>query len=85
MALSNIYNDILMEHNTHPDHKHKLSSASDCKIAINPKCEEDEILVKKGINPSCGDEITLELDVKDGIIRDAAFTGVGCEIGRAHV
>ena len=83
MALSNIYNDILMEHNTHPDHKHKLSSASDCKIAINPKCEEDEILVKKGINPSCGDEIVLEINVENGIIKDAAFNGQGCAISQA--
>ncbi|MBB5335790.1 Fe-S cluster assembly sulfur transfer protein SufU [Pectinatus brassicae] len=83
MALNNIYNDILMEHNTHPDHKHKLSNASDCQTAINPQCESDAILVKKGINPSCGDEIVLEINVEDGIIKDVAFDGQGCAVSQA--
>ncbi|MDQ0204591.1 Fe-S cluster assembly sulfur transfer protein SufU [Pectinatus haikarae] len=82
MALNNIYNEILMEHNTHPDHKHKLSVSSDCKTAINPNCG-DEVLVKKGINPSCGDEIVLELNIEDDIIKDAAFNGQGCAISQA--
>ncbi|TCS79981.1 Fe-S cluster assembly sulfur transfer protein SufU [Pectinatus cerevisiiphilus] len=82
MALNNIYNEILMEHNAHPDHKHKLSTASDCKTAINPHCG-DEVLVKKGINPTCGDEIILELNVEDGVIKDAAFNGQGCAISQA--
>ena len=83
MALNNIYNDILMEHNMHPDHKHKLLQASDHKTAINPKCEADEILVKKGLNPSCGDEIVLEINVVNDIIKDAAFNGQGCAISQA--
>lgn len=38
---------------------------------------------ERGHNPSCGDEITLELEITDGIIKDAAFTGVGCAISQA--
>lgn len=37
----------------------------------------------RGHNPSCGDEINLELEIKDGVISDAAFTGVGCAISQA--
>lgn len=37
----------------------------------------------KGHNPSCGDEITLELQIADGVVKDAAFTGVGCAISQA--
>ena len=38
---------------------------------------------ERGHNPSCGDEITLELQIEGGIIKDAAFTGVGCAISQA--
>lgn len=82
MALNNIYNEILMEHNASPDHKHKLSKVSDSKTAVNIH-EHDEILSKRGINPSCGDEIVLELDIKDNVIRDAAFSGQGCAVSQA--
>ena len=34
-------------------------------------------------NPFCGDEITLELDIEDGIVVDAAFDGRGCAISQA--
>ena len=38
---------------------------------------------EKGHNPSCGDEITLQLDIEDGIIKDASYVGVGCAISQA--
>ena len=68
MSLADIYTELIAEHSRSTTNKHHLEHAS---------CSE------KGHNPSCGDEITLELDVKDGIIRDAAFTGVGCAISQA--
>jgi nitrogen fixation NifU-like protein len=37
----------------------------------------------KGKNPSCGDEITIELQVEGGIVKEAAFTGIGCAISQA--
>jgi nitrogen fixation NifU-like protein len=38
----------------------------------------------EGENPLCGDTVRLELAVdKDGIIRDAYFTGQGCCISQA--
>ena len=36
-----------------------------------------------GHNPSCGDDLTLQIDVQDGIIKDAAYTGSGCAISQA--
>ena len=68
MALDDVYTEVLGEHSRNPDHKHKLSCAT-CQM--------------KGRNPSCGDEITIELQVEDGIVKDAAFTGVGCAISQA--
>ena len=36
-----------------------------------------------GINPSCGDELTLQLRVENGVIEEASFTGHGCAISQA--
>lgn len=57
-----------MEHSTSKRNKHHIQ---------NPT------MVVRGHNPSCGDEINLELEIKDGVISDAAFTGVGCAISQA--
>ncbi len=37
----------------------------------------------EGKNPSCGDEQTLTVLIKDGIIKDAGFVGAGCAISQA--
>jgi nitrogen fixation NifU-like protein len=34
-------------------------------------------------NPLCGDEIRIDLRVRDGVIEDARFSGKGCSISRA--
>ena len=68
MSNRSFYNEILTEHNLRPEHKHELSCAN---------CELD------GVNPSCGDEITLKLQVEDGKIVDGAFVGDGCAISQA--
>ena len=62
------YNEILIEHNLHPTHKHDLPDAN---------------LVLEGVNPSCGDDIWLKLEVENGIIKDGAFVGDGCAISQA--
>ena len=31
-------------------------------------------------NPTCGDKISLQMQVEDGIVRMAKFTGEGCSI-----
>ena len=35
------------------------------------------------MNPSCGDDIVLNLNIKDGVITDGSFTGDGCAISQA--
>ena len=42
-------------------------------------------VIRPGKNPTCGDEISLELQVEGGILLDGAFTGVGCAISQASV
>ncbi|MCD8067569.1 MAG: SUF system NifU family Fe-S cluster assembly protein [Lachnospiraceae bacterium] len=70
MANNTFYNEILTDHNLHPYHKERLSDAN---------------LVLEGINPSCGDDIILQLKVEDGIIVDGTFEGDGCAISQASV
>jgi len=62
------YNEILTDHNLRPAHKHELPDAN---------------MELRGVNPSCGDDITLRLRVEDGVIRDGAYTGSGCAISQA--
>ena len=68
MENKTFYNEILTEHNLHPYHKHKL---------------EDANLILEGVNPSCGDDIFLNLKLEDGVIQDASFCGDGCAISQA--
>ena len=64
-GLSDIYTELIAEESRNPENRRHLNHPTH---------------TEKGHNPSCGDEITLELEVKDGIIQDASFTGVGCAI-----
>ena len=36
-----------------------------------------------GLNPLCGDDITLKLVVEDGVVQDIRFQGHGCAISKA--
>ncbi len=44
---------------------------------------ENPDIVYHDVNPTCGDEITIELKIEDGIVKDSAFTGHGCSISQA--
>lgn len=68
MSNRGFYNEILTEHNLRPEHKHPLPDAD---------------LSLDGVNPSCGDEITLKLKVQGDTIVDGAFEGDGCAISQA--
>jgi nitrogen fixation NifU-like protein len=37
----------------------------------------------QGFNPLCGDRITLQLRMRDGVIEDVRFEGAGCAISTA--
>lgn len=70
MELKQLYREIVNEHNLHPVHKGTM---------------ENPDLVLRGVNPSCGDDITLYLKVEDGTIADAMYDGSGCAISQASV
>ncbi|MGI6075956.1 MAG: Fe-S cluster assembly sulfur transfer protein SufU [Pyramidobacter sp.] len=62
------YNDVLTEHNIRPEHKHPLHDAN---------------FSLEGVNPSCGDDIVLNLKVENGVVADGSFEGDGCAISQA--
>ena len=68
MENSSFYREVVNDHNLRPTHKHELTDAN---------------MELRGVNPSCGDDITLRLKVKDGVIVDGAYTGDGCAISQA--
>ena len=35
------------------------------------------------VNPSCGDEVTLRVDLDGDVVRDLSYEGVGCSISQA--
>lgn len=68
MDIRDIYTQIITEESRNPKNKRYLN---------HPTHEE------KGHNPSCGDEITLQLQIENGVIKDASYVGIGCAISQA--
>ena len=66
--LSDVYNELIMEHSMNSYNKKKLENADFCEI---------------GHNPNCGDEITLQLKIDGDKIQDMAFSGHGWAISQA--
>ncbi len=68
MENRSFYNEVLTEHNVHPEFKHDLPDAD---------------IVLNGVNPSCGDDIWLKLKLDGDTVTDGAFVGDGCAISQA--
>ena len=68
MNMEEIYSRIILDHSRNQANKHDL---------------EDADIKEDGHNPSCGDEIVLQLKIDGDKIVDAAFTGDGCAISQA--
>ena len=71
MDLKTLYGEILNEHNLNPNHKGVMENPS---------------LTLQGVNPSCGDNIYLQLKIDEsGKIVDGSFNGSGCAVSQASV
>lgn len=69
-TLNSLYQQLILEHYRNPRNKAELP---DKTVEIHMR------------NPTCGDEIRLQLKVEDGRIVDARFEGQGCSISQAAV
>ena len=70
MDLDALYQDVILDHYKHPQNK-SLNLTYDAQV--------------HHVNPSCGDEITLNLSLSDGVVSDISWDGVGCSISQASV
>jgi nitrogen fixation NifU-like protein len=66
--LSELYQEVILDHNRSPRNFAK---------------PEHTNRTSEGHNPLCGDEVTIHLDVEDGVIKDVGFVGSGCAISKA--
>ena len=66
--LDDLYRELILDHYRQPRHRGSLARAT---------------ASSEGYNPLCGDEITVEVEIEDGVIKDVAFRGRGCSISQA--
>ena len=66
--LSELYQQVILDHNKKPRNFHKLENA-------NHQAE--------GYNPLCGDHLSVYLQVEGDQVQDISFEGSGCAISKA--
>ena len=66
--LANLYQEVIIDHGRRPRNFREL---------------EDATRTVEGVNPLCGDQLTLFVKLADGQIEDIAFQGTGCAISQA--
>jgi nitrogen fixation NifU-like protein len=66
--LSELYQQVILDHNKKPRNFHKLERA-------NHKAE--------GYNPLCGDQLTVYVQLENDALKDVSFEGSGCAISKA--
>ena len=67
--LEDLYREIILDHYRNPRNRGEL--------AVPPAVRSE------GFNPLCGDEITLFLDVADGVVTDVRIAAQGCSISQS--
>lgn len=63
--LDTLYRQVIMDHYKYPRNRGKLDNGA-LTVEMN--------------NPTCGDRISLQLQIEDGIVKDVKFEGEGCSI-----
>ena len=66
--LSELYQQVILDHNKKPRNFHKLENAN---------------RTAEGFNPLCGDQLNIYLQVEDDQVKDISFEGSGCAIWKA--
>ncbi len=66
--LDELYQEVILDHNRSPRNYRTMAHA-------NRKAQ--------GYNPLCGDQVTVYLDLENGVIKDISFQGSGCAISKA--
>jgi nitrogen fixation NifU-like protein len=70
MQLDSLYQEVILDHYKRPQHK-GLAATYDAQV--------------HHVNPSCGDEITLNISLDADKVAAITWDGVGCSISQASV
>ena len=70
MELDSLYQEVILDHYKHPQHK-----------GLNPTFDAQV----HHVNTSCGDEITLNINLEENLIKSLTWDGQGCSISQASV
>ncbi|NMI02842.1 SUF system NifU family Fe-S cluster assembly protein [Paenibacillus sp. SZ31] len=65
MQLDDLYRRVIMDHYKNPRNRGTFDNEA---VTVNLN------------NPTCGDRISLQILLKDGIVQEAKYTGEGCSI-----
>ncbi|MGD2101821.1 MAG: SUF system NifU family Fe-S cluster assembly protein [Acidimicrobiia bacterium] len=68
MALEELYREVILDHYRNPRNRGHLESPD---------------ATAQGVNPMCGDELSLELKMEDGVVAGVAIDGQGCSISQS--
>ena len=68
MALEDLYREVILDHYRNPRNRGHLDAPD---------------ATAQGVNPLCGDEINIDLTIRDGIVTDVAIEGQGCSISQS--
>lgn len=68
MDINKLYQQTILEYSNRKDLKKEIDNPTD---------------IQRGHNPSCGDDLTLVVKIKNELIEDASFIGSGCAISSA--
>ena len=66
--LSELYQQVILDHNKKPRNFRKLATANH---------------TAEGFNPLCGDQLTVYLQLEHDAVKDISFEGQGCAIWKA--
>ncbi len=66
--LDDLYREIIIDHYRHPRHRGHLTAPS---------------ASHEGLNPLCGDEVTVDVAVDGGDLDEIAYSGSGCSISQS--
>jgi nitrogen fixation protein NifU and related proteins len=70
--MSEMYTERLLDHVRHPRHKGLL--------AAEDPAAPGQLLAAEEYNPLCGDRVTFQVRLVDGLVAEARFDGRGCAL-----
>lgn len=68
MSLEDLYREVIIDHYRSPRNRDELASPT---------------ATAEGVNPLCGDEVTIQVQIDDDTVEDISVKGQGCSISQS--